>query len=362
MPQQQAQTQELQLRGVIPNPYSPSSYLLQVELDVTGLFTDRGEDYVSFKQKLEDRLNALDRKYAKEVNRLRGRGVDAKYRTVTADGKKKTRARFVEMMPYPSTFASRLSRVRTELYDAIRDAGGIPLAETTHGRRKFVTYFMLEAQAAKLTKATTRLNQKIDELNEDIGKFERTDDFAGLLAFVKGSVPHDRWSRDGGDLHSHIHYIGLNLTPFLISKELVDQFMDDRVRAQVRASITGTVEKITESFQQRISAWVKTLNTALQGEVKPATINQLAKTFQEIRDESREYQVDGLITDQFRVCEALVTALQSGDGTAVSDAVDKMADYAGVRNRADAGTVLAEAGLKMANVSKETKALIETLL
>ena len=357
-------TRELRLKGVIPQPYCPSSYLLQVELDVTGLFTDRGDDYIGFKQKLEDKLNNLDRSYAKEVNRLRGRGVDAKYRTIT-DGKKKTRGRFIDMMPYPSTFASRLSQIRTDFYDAIRDAGGIPLAETTHGRRKFVTYFMLEAQAARLTRSTTRLNQKVDELNEDIEKFERKHDFAELLSFIKGFVPHERWSRDG-DLHSHIHYIGLNLTPMPISKELVDMYMDDKVKAQVRASITQSVEKITENFQLRLSAWIKTLNTALQGEVKKSTVDQLAKTFEEIKAESQEYQVHGIITEQFRVCEALAQAIQTNDPISINDAADKVARYAGVEGISGTGRsreeVLAEAGLKMADVSKETRALIETLL
>ena len=147
-------SQNFLLRGVIPSAHLPSDALLSVELNVTGLFTEGGADYVAWKQGLEDRLNGMDRKYAKVLTRLRGRKVSAAYKTMTeqvveGEGDKakvksvKVRGRIIQLMPYPSKFSNTIGDLRTDFYGAqgtrglLKTHNAVLLSSSSIGRRRF---------------------------------------------------------------------------------------------------------------------------------------------------------------------------------------------------------------------------------
>jgi len=361
-----AAANQFMLRGVIPHPYVPSSGLLLVELDITGLFTDRGADYIAWKQTLEDRLNELDRKYAKSEGRLRGRGVDAKYRTtitVTTQGKRrkvtKTRGRYLTMMPYPSVYASILSTIRRDFYNLFGEHGGIRLYEEWHGRRKFVTYFLLEDQAAALTKDVEGLNLRLEELNRQVAEFEKTRDFEKLLLFLEDSVPPERWSKH--PVHSVIHPIALNFAPMPISKHLVETYMDSSVREQVRNNVRESVEKIVSSFNERLGEWMQNLAPLLLERIDESSLQKFEATLKEIRAESARYQLEPLVGRQFQVCEALVAAVRTGNPDTIEDAAGKVAELFSI-SKGGAVETIREASTKMRDVDPTVKALISTMI
>lgn len=364
------QQERILIRGVVPNPYFPSSHLLTVDLDVTNEFTDTGTDYVKWKQGLEDALNELDRKHANEVGKLRGRKVDAKYRTVMEavehkGTKKKVRSRIISVVPYPSVYLSRLSDLRTEFYGGGGRKGilekhrAIVLHREEHGKRRFVTWFLREEEAVAVRQDTEALNRKIEQLNASIAEFERTKDFRDLMEYM-AQIPTDKWCR-APPLRSRLRPITLNFMPFPLSKDLVDTYMDVQIKAEVKESITKAVESIVKSFNQRLSEWLIHLTESLAANVQKQESELIQENLHRILEDADKYQVRSLMSTQVRLCEALVSAMQSDNVDNLRDVSQQVAAFAGVEAKGTIGSTLRNAALAMRNVDEETRAYLSTL-
>lgn len=364
------------IAGVIPNPSSPSDALLRLECNITGIFTERGSDYMAWKQKLEDLINKKDAKYARVKSRLKGRGVDVKYRTfqakeatgkVDAKGKpvfKKViqRVRVLELMPYPSVFASRLSFSRQKFYRAIQSNGGIILNSSSVGKLKHNTYFLLSHQAAGLTNDTDKLNAEIEKLNQDVENFEKTKDFADMIGYLKRDIPVERWSKRP-PIHSHIHPISLGFQPMPISKWLIEQYTDKSVMDEVRNNIHQQVEKITGTVTKKMSEWVHDLSIILLRDLTVGDIFLAEKKLTEIKQMAEEYQIAELVSKDMELCETLFNAIKTKDAVMIDKATKEVAKAAGI-DTSGKGTraILSEASLNMNEVSEQAKALIKGML
>jgi hypothetical protein len=374
------QTHQFLIRGLTPNPYFPSDALLSVELDVTDLFTEAGPDYISWKQKLEDMLNEMDRKYAKSVNKLRGRKVSAAYKTIvlhemTAGSKKpravKHRGRVLQIQPYPSRFSSVLGELRTEFYGdksykgLLRQHNAVPLSSVQHGKRRFITYFLHEQDAVELQKDVDKLNMQVDRLNNELTEFERSSDFGNIIQYLREKVTNGRWSRRP-PIHSTIHKVSLNFTPLPLGREIIDNYTNESVKAQVRQSISDMVQRVAANFQAKLSDWLANLTELLTHEITVADVGQLEQQLAEIRSNSTRYQMEGIVGQHFTTCEAVIAALKSKDtpeGPAMlQDAATKVAASLHIQSGQDAASTLKEATMTMRKVDPETKALIEAML
>ena len=357
-------TDRILIRGVVPNPYFPSTHLLTVDLDVTSEFTDTGTDYVKWKQGLEDALNILDHKYAASEGKLRGRKVDAKYRSIEG-GKKPMRSRIVSLIPYPSVFLSRHSSLKTEFYGGGGKQGvfqkhrAVALHRESHGMRTFVTWFLREEEAVAVRQDTEVINRKIEQLNRDIAEFERTKAFRDLTDYM-ARIPTDKWCRQP-PLRSRLHEITLNFAPFPLSKELVDTYMDVQIKAEVRESITQAVESIVRSFNERVSDWIILVTEKLAAQVTQEERGLIEGNLQRILEDAEKYQVRNLMSTQVRLCEALVSAVHTDSEEQLRDVSTQVAKYAGVEAKGTIGSTLRNAALAMRNVDPEQIAYISTL-
>jgi hypothetical protein len=375
----------LLIRGLIPNPYFPSDALLTIELDLTDLFTEAGPDYMAFKQKLEDMLNAMDRKYAKSVNKLRGRRVSAAYKTMLTSellpGQKKPKAvkhrgRVLQVQPYPSRFSSVLGELRTEFYGdksyqgLLKKHNAQPLHSSQHGKRRFVTYFLHEEDAMALQRDVDELNKTVDKLNGELKEFEASSDFGDIIQYLREKVTNGRWSRTP-PIHSTIHRAQLNYTPLVLGAEMIENYTDENVKEQLRHTISQMVEKIAGNFQAKLSEWMAKLTTLLAAEtLNSQDVETLGTQLAEIRTNATRYQMQAIVGQHFETCEALLAAVKARNQpevtpelahTLLQSASDKVAETLHIQ-AGDPKSTLKEASLTLKKVDPVTRALIESML
>jgi uncharacterized protein (DUF1810 family) len=346
---------------------------LAVECDITDIFTEQGADYMSFKQGFEDLLNQVDEKYARSVAKLRGRKLDAAYRTETihvgeGEGQEqKKRCRYWEVTPYPSVFMSKLAELKGDFYGSgqyrkglLRKHNAIILHEEWHGRRKVCTYFLAEEEAGPLLEDVKKLNEQIDQLNKEIAEYECTDTFKQLMEYLTSKIPPANFSRY--PVKSYIHHIQVKYFPLPINKQIVESYMDERVKEEVRKNLTEAVEKITESFADKMSDWMAKLAGKLAGELTSAEVQSMRKTLDSIQEETKRYQVDSLLGKQFRVCEALVKAMETRSSKEIEEATNAIATDLGIPMKDTPQETLQEAVAKIRGIDRETRALISTMI
>lgn len=322
------------LKGIVPNPWSPSIALFEVELNLTDLFINPLA-YMSFKEGIEDRLNALDVKYAKRESMLRGRPVDAEYKTLINGAKSKTRIRVLKITPYPSRFISRLNYIRTAFYgsesvNGVLPAFSKPIAQEKIGRWTRTTVLVPEAWLPGLRGAMKELDTMVDELQQDINTYEKTEDFQALKNYILEGAPSGRWSKNPDKLHTELHYIQLNPWPIVASSDFIDTFTDEETKKQVRETLATMVEQTVQTVQKDLKNAVATLVDILGKKVTEKALQDASASMFKIRNWMKDSGTYQFIGPSIAAVEALIDAYSSGEEQSVSDAAFKAGELFGV--------------------------------
>jgi len=325
------------VRGLIPIPGGkPTQDLLTVRLDVTGLFSESGEDYMGWKQRIEEILNTLDQIYAKDTKKLKGRRVEAGYKTVEVkvnDRVEKRRIRVVELMPYPSRFASQLKMIRDDYYELLEEHG------TLLYREEFMSIYIIpEARVNSFRRGVEAINEEIEELNREIERFEATSDFKQLINFLANTVPAERWSRpptpssQGYTFRSRLHPITIRYFPVMASRDFIEQFVDEETKRQVAQAVRDTVVSVINAERQRLaSALTQLAILASRGlkDLSPERIEAMRKTLSEVRSNLQRTGSEFIIRSTLDAMEQLTEALTTRNPQAIQEAINTTAQALG---------------------------------
>jgi len=327
-----------------------------------------------FKQHLEEMLNKMDHQFARSASRLKGRKVEASYKTVDVsegEGKKKVdtkvRERTVVVMPYPSVFASRLSEVKNDFYGSGNKLGlmekhnATKLAESQHGRRRFVTYFLHESEAASLLEDVAALNARIDAINRDVNRFESTAEFGELMRYLEAMVCDTTvWSRH--PVQSKCRPIEVTFMPMPISSELIEAYTDPKVKAAIKKSVGDAAAAVAKTFQEQLGRWMEVLTTKLTLDVTDAEISGMRHFLTEIEANADKYNARMLVSRQLEVCESLISAIETHEPTALTAAANGVAALLQLQVKDDPKDTLKDAVAKIQKVDEVTMSFIDSLI
>lgn len=327
----QTQQQAILLRGVIPNPWAPSISLFNLELDVTDIFTEDGSDYMAWKQGLQDMLNELDIQYAAKVAALRGRRVEAEYKTVV-NGKGKRQIRITIFKPYPSRFMSQLGYVRTKFYGSVNTKGileefSMIIAEEKRGGLTIQTRLVPETLLPKLRLAMKELDSDIDNIQADITRYEQTQDFQKIKDYILTNIPDERWSKRPQTLHTQLHYIQLNPWPIVASRDFIETFTDEETKKEIRESLGKVVEQVVQTAQKTLSGIIGNLALYLKKEVSVRQLPIIQRDLDNLKKWSKEANTYHFIQSDITAIENIVKAIQSEDAEDIKLAAQITADY-----------------------------------
>ena len=330
------------LKGLVLNPWSPSTALLQVDLKVTDLFSN--DEYMAWKEGLEDVLNELDHRYAIREKSLKGRRVEASYKTVaTATGK--TRSRVVTIQPYPSRFASAIGYIRTKFYGSPNKTGVIEkfsqvIQEDRRGKMVLQTRLVPESMYPEMVEAMKELDNDIVKLQEDINKYESTEDFKRVKEYIQRRVDPARWSKNPNRLHVELHPIHLNPMPMVASREFIETFTDEDTKKQIKDSLTKVVIQSVKSSQKEIGGIIGNLTMLLNEKVTDNDVNKAQKNVDRLEKMITETNTYQFIGPKFKAVQALLDAIKQGDTESTNIAVNQAADFFNVNSSGGTRTTL----------------------
>ncbi|MGC8936548.1 MAG: hypothetical protein ACP5KV_04195 [Candidatus Methanomethylicaceae archaeon] len=154
------------LSGFIVDLNTVSESNLEVDVDCSHLTWSEYKDLVT---ELEDHLSEIDEKYSARSWLVRGRGLRAKYRRISAE----ERRRRLTFSPFPSRFQNILKNTRAYLYNLLDDNS---LVLETIGTRKL--RLLPKHLAPSFVEAVERTNEEIIEpLKRELEGFRQSDDY-----------------------------------------------------------------------------------------------------------------------------------------------------------------------------------------
>jgi hypothetical protein len=309
------------MSGAIPVIYCPSEGLLNVDLDVTGLFS--GSEYMSWKESVEDVLNEIDKAYAKRSSMVKGRRIKAYYKTVTTEYGKQ-RVRVVSVSPYPSRFTSILSALRTEIYGSKAKLGILPkygevIAEIYRSVQPVKLYLVPSSNLSKLNDEIDRLNRIVDNLQLEIAAYENSFDFDKVIGRLK-VVPVERWNKY--PVKAQLYHIRVQHIPFIVSDEIINSYMDERTKAAVEQTVKAAVQTVAKDIQGKIKKIIEEYFSLLSKKYNAWDIKRLRTWTEQIKSlpEGQKW-----FSREIQAIESMIDAIEEKDEDKMLNAIYNIA-------------------------------------
>lgn len=314
------------MSGIIPIVYCPSEALLSVDLDVTGLFTS--SEYMAWKEDVEDLLYQIDVAYALKSSMVKGRRIRASYKTVmTQFGKQ--RIRIINISPYPSRFNTILSNIRTKIYGSQITTGILPkygevIAQVQKGSQVVKLYLVPSSNITKLNDEIDALNKKLDELQHSIEEYENSYDFDKIIGKLK-VVPTERWNRY--PVTTKIYPIKIKHIPFVVSKDIIDSYIDERTREAVEETIKNAVASVAMDIQKKIKTIIEEYFGLLSKKYNAWDIKKLRRWTEQVKSlpEAQKW-----FRSEIEALESMIDAIESNDEDKMYDGLVRIASLVGV--------------------------------
>jgi len=154
------------LMGFLADVHCASESNLELEVDCSHI------DWNEYKElilELEDLLSAIDEEHSVKSWLVKGRGLRARYRRVSAED----RRRRLHFSPFPSRFVNVLRNTRAYVYNLVAESC---LVLESVGRRK--VYLLPKHLAPFFVEAIERINEEVIEpLRKEIEDFRQGDDY-----------------------------------------------------------------------------------------------------------------------------------------------------------------------------------------
>jgi len=363
------------VRGFLIDFGVPSDDLLNVSVDVTSL--RKREDYMAFKEGLEDQLRAMDKDYAKRKT-LRGRSLRARYTTVVSGGRK-VRVKILRFSPYPSRFANELkTTIRREWYEELARNTMI-LAKSsgaTAGGRERNLYLLPYENALALMAVTRRLNKALEDLRKRCREFEQTKQYHKVFTYVSEKV-----KTPVNEKTAHIHDIRLELLPLSFEQSVFESYLAEKEKGAAKAideekqrgmkeiqeelerTRRDVIEKAVRDLQSRLGAVMDQLARITALKVSEKKAKQLKKNIEDVKALADSAGVGWCIERVTETSLKLLDAMTTQKKGAIKEAAEALAKEAGVEATADAAETLKKSALALTTeTSPRLKALLEELM
>lgn len=198
------------LRGLHVAVHEPTEERLSAQIE--GLTP---EQFRSLAADLEDWFVVVDEKYKKTFTR--GRGWKGRGKRLS----ERKRTRVLKFSPFPSSFSNVLRSIRRKIYSELHRNCLVLAGEKRGGSRRNI-YILPYANAPAFMRQVQKLNKVVDELNEQIEAFQKTEDFEELKNILRRNdvdvnVLHGNW---------RLNHINLDITPLALEPTTVKELVE----------------------------------------------------------------------------------------------------------------------------------------
>ncbi|NHV05790.1 MAG: hypothetical protein HA495_00440 [Thaumarchaeota archaeon] len=175
----------MKLKGFIVSVHAPSEQLLYAKVDTTSL---SGEKYFNFVRSLQTKLAFIDYTYSETAERLRGRGVGARFLKKFSFSSTK-RSRITEdkkvliFNPFPSRYANILKYLRIRLYTFLNNEA-LSLTLRTAGRYREKLYIVTEKKVSTVVSFVEKQNKELGELEKNIVAYTNSSGYKEVLEIL----------------------------------------------------------------------------------------------------------------------------------------------------------------------------------
>jgi len=362
------------VRGFLIDFGVPSEDLLNVSVDVTSL--RKREDYMAFKEGLEDQLREMDKDYAKRKT-LRGRSLRARYTTIIVNGRK-VRIKIIRFSPYPSRFSNELKTMRREWYEELARNTmilGKSSGATALGRERNL-YLLPYENALALTAVRRRLNKSLEDLRKRLREFEQTKRFHKVFSYVSETI-----KTPIAEKPLNIHDIRLELLPLSFEQSVFESFLAEKEKGAAKAideekqrgmkeiqqelerTRRDMIEKAVRDLQGRLGAVMDQLARITALKVSEKEAKRLKKNIEDVKALADGAGVGWCIERVTETSLKLLDAMTTQKKSDIKEAAEALAKEAGVEATADAAETLKKSALALTTeTSPRLKALLEELM
>jgi len=362
------------VRGFLIDFGVPTEDLLNVSVDVTSL--KKREDYMAFKEGLEDQLREMDKDYAKRRT-LRGRSLRARYTTVISGGRK-IRVKILRFSPYPSRFANELKTMRREWYEELARNTmilGKSSGASALGRERNL-YLLPYENALALTAVKRRMNTALEALRKKLSDFEQTKQFHKVFSYVS-----DKVKMSISEKPLNIHDIRLELLPLSFEQSVFESYLQEKERGaakeideerqrglkEIEDELARTrreiIEKAVRDLQGRLGSVMEQLARITALKVSEKEAKRLKKNIEDVKTLADSAGIGWCIERVTETSLKLLDAMTTQKKGAIKEAAEALAKEAGVEATADASETLKKSALALTTeTSPRLKALLEELM
>jgi hypothetical protein len=362
------------VRGFLIDFGVPTEDLLNVSVDVTSL--RKREDYMAFKEGLEDQLREMDKEYAKRKT-LRGRSLRARYTTIVSGGRK-IRVKVLRFSPYPSRFANELKTMRREWYEELARNTmilGKSSVATTLGRERNL-YLLPYEKALTLTAVKRRLNKALEDLRKKLSDFEQTKHYHKVFTYVSEKVKAPINGKT-----AYIHDIRLELLPLSFEQAVFESYLQEKEKGATKAideerqrglkeieeELTRTrreiIEKAVRDLQGRLGGVMEQLARITALKVSEKEAKKLRKNIEDVKTLADSAGVGWCIERVTETSLKLLDAMTTQKKGDIKEAAEALAKEAGVEATSDPSETLKKSALALTTqTSPRLKALLEELM
>lgn len=278
-------SQPVTLQGFLLSVSCPTDSKLQFDLDISALNWTKYRDLT---YKLSDILYTIDD--AHKQSALRGRGIDSKHRRLPGKGKEIRRLKSLHFSPYPSRFSNILGNVRGQLYNEV-NARCIVLQMTKQsGYYHEVLYLLPYKEAGEFLSFVEELNKLVEGVRREVVAF-RQSEYANEVRKVLHHFFSDL--SDPFEYTGDVNDIRANLTPVAIDQSIVEGYVDEPVKEQLRKQKQELAAKALEHFRVRLLGHVRQLLAVKKLEEFKAVKDGLA----ELRKTAEDVGLRALVVD-----------------------------------------------------------------
>lgn len=242
----------MSLSGFITDVHCASESNLELEVDCSHI------DWNEYKElilELEDLLSDIDERHSVRSWLVKGRGLRARYRRVSAEDRRKR----LHFSPFPSRFVNVLKNTRTYIYNLVAENC---LVLESVGRRK--VYLLPKHLAPFFVEAIERINEDvIKPLRKEIEDFRQSDDYLKIkqtlyghkvdpsildrAVFPIGNFMVDVLPIDFGySVDIDEAYAKMNRTKAAKGLEILDRQIERRRRKYAMSAVSDVVNRILE--------------------------------------------------------------------------------------------------------------------
>jgi len=307
-------TQPVTLQGFLLSVDCPTDSKLQFDLDISALDWSRNGELT---YKLTDVMSTIDFIYKKGA--LRGKGIEGRHRRLgQGKGKKPKRKNSLHFSPYPSRFSNMLGNIRAQFYKEI-NARCIVLQVTESGFYHEKLYLLPYGSASEFLAFVDKLNKLVEGVRREAAIYRQ-----GVHANKVRKLLHSFLSdaKDPFEKTGGINDISANLTPVAIDQSIVEGYVDEPVKEQLRKQKQEIAAKALEHFRVRLLGHVRQLLAVKKLEEFKAVKNGL----EELRKTAEDVGLRALVADVIEPLEQVADNPQIVD-TVFPDGLAEAVDF-----------------------------------